>query len=146
MCGACNWNNDILVYGDATGTQGSTSSNTDSWEKIKYVFQDISNVSYEYKKTNPLVEDRIDAVNLRLKNADNEIGLYIDRENCKPLIADFMQVTRKEDGKVDKNRLERMKINHNVENLGYLVYQRFPRKRKHSYAGIVTEEDFADLI
>jgi hypothetical protein len=117
------WTGKILIYGDATGGARASATDKTNWSNIKYAFQDWEFYS-EYGTSNPDRVDRINSVNNKLRNADNEIGMYVDSKNCKPLINDFQQVTRNENGELDKGRLERMGLNHTVEGLGYLVHKR----------------------
>lgn len=129
------WNNKILIYGDATGGARTSASDRTNWSNVRYAFQEWQ-CYHEYGSSNPDPVDRINSVNSKLKNADNEIGIYIDANECKSLIMDLQQVCRKDNGEVDKNRLERMGLNHAVEGLGYLIHKRLKAKKEDYKIGI----------
>lgn len=138
------WTGKIMVYGDSSGGAKSSVSEKTNWSNIRHAFDEWETY-YEYPKSNPDPVDRINAVNRKLRNTNSEIGIYVNFDECKQLITDFQQVTRKANGEVDKDRLERLGMNHAVEGLGYLIHKRFPIKRK-SYANILTEDDFKYLL
>lgn len=121
-----NWTNDIIMYGDATGKMGSANSNSSSWTIIENMFSHIPNVFYANENSNPLREDRVDAVNAKLKNVENKIGIFLDEDNCQPLIKDFEQVDRDKSGKIRKEYWEKLDYNHNADNFGYMVEVEFP--------------------
>ncbi|MES1257290.1 MAG: hypothetical protein ABUS51_02625, partial [Acidobacteriota bacterium] len=72
-------------------------------------------------KANPPVRERVAAVNARLRNAHGDVRLLVDPK-CRELIADFEQVSYKEDSvQVDKDKDRRR--THLSDALGYLVCQ-----------------------
>jgi hypothetical protein len=80
-------------------------------------------------KPNPLVINRINAVNAKLKNAKGERYLFINR-NCKHLIRDFEQVTYKEKSRdIDKSDLN---LTHISDALGYYIEYEFGLKGKNT--------------
>ena len=84
-------------------------------------FFDVNRARATYKvpKSNPAVKDRINAVNARLKNARGESMLFVDPK-CRELIADFEQVTYKDNTmEIDKNKDRRR--THLSDALGYLI-------------------------
>jgi hypothetical protein len=75
----------------------------------------------EIGSSNPLVADRVNLVNAKLRNADGDVVLLIDAK-CKELIKDFEQVSYKPDSSVvDKDRDPQR--THLSDALGYLIWQ-----------------------
>lgn len=75
------------------------------------------------RPAHPRRKDRLNAVNSKIKNAEGEIGIVLNKDTCKPLILDFNRVTRDEvlnDNYADK------KLGHVSSALGYYLEYRFP--------------------
>ncbi len=109
-----------VVYGDASGQAQSTKGGSD-YEIVKAHFRARKEkIRYEIPKANPLVKQRICAVNAKLEAADGERRLVIDPK-CKELIKDLEQVSYKGDSgmEIDKNR-DRNRT-HASDALGYLI-------------------------
>lgn len=119
------WTGDIILYGDASGHHQSSQSEDTNWEIIERYFN-RTNDYHNYETSNPKVEKRVDAVNMKLCNMSGEIGIFVDIDNALPIIKDFEQMTRDESGKIEKEKLEKQGYNHNVENFGYMVWKEFP--------------------
>src|ERR1700727_909321 len=78
-------------------------------------------VVYRVLKANPPVRDRVSLVNARLRNARDEVRLFVDPK-CRELIEDFEQVSYQEDStQIDKDRDG--KRTHLSDALGYLIWQ-----------------------
>jgi PBSX family phage terminase large subunit len=118
-------NAETYIYGDYSGTQKHTSSMTTDYK----IMQDIIKPIDIRIKPNPLVINRINAVNAKLKNAKGERFLFINK-NCKHLIRDLEQVIYK-DGKreIDKSNLD---LSHISDALGYYVEYEFGLKGKNT--------------
>lgn len=109
----------VVVYGDAAGAAMKTTGDSD-WKVIKEFFETRGvKVQYKVPRSNPAVRDRIYAVNSWLRNAKGDVRLYVDPK-CTELIADFEQVTYKEDSmEIDKDKDRRR--THLSDALGYLI-------------------------
>lgn len=109
----------IIVYGDASGAAMQTTGLSD-YQVIRDFFAGrAARVTYKVPRSNPAVRDRINAVNARLKSARGESLLFVDAR-CKELIADFEQVTYKDNTmEIDKNKDRRR--THLSDALGYLI-------------------------
>ena len=71
--------------------------------------------------SNPLVSERVNLVNAKLRNAEGQVALVMD-PRCRELIKDFEQVAYKAgSGVVDKDRDP--KRTHLSDALGYLIWQ-----------------------
>ena len=113
---------EIVVYGDASGNQQQTTGSTD-YQMIREYFAVSTNlvVSYQVPKSNPLVRDRVNLTNSKLRSAAGEVELIVDPK-CKELIKDFEQVAYKTDScQVDKYK-DRLRT-HLSDALGYLLWQ-----------------------
>jgi len=121
---------DINFYGDASGDfrhSGQTVDlhsrkfNTD-WEIIKAEFE---NGYFYYNKANPIIKNRVNAMNAKFLNANNEVGILIDTE-CRELIKDFMNVSQNDDGRIDKSQeRKRGKIGHLFDAATYPIYYEY---------------------
>jgi len=118
-----NWTNEVYIYGDASGTQRETQSNelNSDWEIVRNNFPEAY---FNVPTKNPRVRDRVNAVNMKLKNAEGKIGIFININDCFPIIQDLEKVRYK--GDVPDKSQEGDKLVHNSDNLGYLIHQEFP--------------------
>jgi len=115
------YNGSLMIFGDATGRQRHSDSNQSNWEIIKQAFL---NAVFEVGVSNPAIQDRVNAVNCKLANSQNKIGIIINSEGCEDLIKDFEQVTYKQNSEIiDSSNPERT---HNADNLGYMIERLFP--------------------
>jgi phage terminase large subunit len=111
----------VVVYGDASGASMNTTGYSDYQVIRSYFGGRLAKVVYRIPKANPPVRDRVQLVNARLRNARDEVQLFIDPK-CKELIADFEQVSYEEDStQVDKDKDRRR--THLSDALGYLIWQ-----------------------
>lgn len=119
---------DLIITGDATDPH-STTSNVTNWEIIRYHFP---HAQYLVKSVNPAVTDRVNSHNSKLLNSVGKVGMYISSENCAEMIRDHEQVSWKEDKRyeIDKSNGE---LTHNTDNLGYLIWEKFPLIRPTSF-------------
>lgn len=122
-----NWENDIYIYGDATGQShhGSAVDGNSYWETVKFNFPEAY---YFIPTVNPPVLSRFNAVNRLFQNANKEVGIFInDIETCKPLITDFEEIQQNKAGSdQDKSNPE---LTHNADNIGYLIANEFSVKK-----------------
>src|SRR5579862_3842600 len=89
----------VNVYGDATGDQRHTSASRTDWQIVKQFFgryPDRFHVTFHVPSSNPMVKDRVNCVNGRLRNHAGQYRLMV-HEHCKQLIRDFEQVCWKTD-------------------------------------------------
>lgn len=114
-------NKNIIVYPDPSARQRKTSAGG---------FTDISilkNAGFDVRcrSTAPLVRDRINSVNSRLKNANGKNNLYIVK-SCKNVIKSIERQIYKEGTSIpDKDS----GFDHMNDALGYLVEYNFPLRR-----------------
>jgi len=112
----------IVVYGDASGNSVQTTGSSD-YQIMREFFRSHGGMPMEFRvpKANPLVRERVNLMNAKLRPASGEIQLLVHRR-CKELIKDFEQVSYKADTNlIDKDR-DRSRT-HLSDALGYLVWQ-----------------------
>jgi hypothetical protein len=111
----------VEIYGDASGYQQQTSGMSD-YAMIRDYFRLNSSLKVQHcaPRANPLVRERVNLVNAKLRSAAGEVGLVVDGK-CKELILDFEQVAYKADStQIDKDR-DRLRT-HLSDALGYLIW------------------------
>jgi hypothetical protein len=125
----------VELYGDAAGNQRRTAGTATDWQIVKDFFKmwvGTYQPSYRVPSVNPLVRDRVNCVNSRLRNQLGEARVFID-PRCRELIKDLEQVTWAVDAKgtttseIDKTDGMRT---HTSDALGYFIAQVFPMKAK----------------
>ena len=111
----------VVIYGDASGSAMQTTGLSD-YDIIREFFASKrGKVRLNVPLSNPPVRERVALVNSKLRNAKEEIQLYV-HPRCKELIADFEQVAYVEDTtQIDKNRDR--KRTHLSDALGYVICQ-----------------------
>jgi hypothetical protein len=78
----------LHFYGDISGDNRSATATRTAWRQIRDAFP---TAMYHYRK-NPLIHDRLSAVNGVLRNAKGTISTHVDPK-CKNHIRDFQYVT-----------------------------------------------------
>jgi hypothetical protein len=123
----------VCVYGDSTGDQRRTSASRTDWQIVKEFFnryRDRFQVTFAVPSSNPLVKDRVNCVNAKLRNHAGQYRLLISA-TCKQLIKDFEQVCWKTDPHgnplVELDKSDPMRT-HVSDALGYLVAREFPMR------------------
>lgn len=111
------------VYGDYSGTFRSTRSRTTDY----YIIKDILKIDYAqiYIKPNPVINNRVNAVNWRLCNAEGQRRLFVDPK-CEHLIKDLRRVTWKE-GKKEEDK-SNGDLTHISSALGYYIDYQYSLK------------------
>lgn len=82
---------EVLIYGDATGKRRTNQTGQSDYALIMNHMRSYGVLRMRVPEENPLVRDRVNAVNRALKNEFGEIDVQID-PSCKELIADLEQV------------------------------------------------------
>ena len=106
-------NSEYVIYPDASSMQRGTSSAHSDLDIIK-----MNGFKVKLRKTNPLVIDRVNSMNLMLE------GNMIISPRCKTLIQDLEKVTNKQGTReIDKSNKN---LSHSSDALGYLTAWEFP--------------------
>jgi hypothetical protein len=112
----------LIIYGDASGNTVQTTGTSD-YKIIKSFFKGEAGIATEYKvpSKNPLVRERVNLMNSKLKPTSGNSTLFINSK-CKELVKDFEEVTFiAGTTQIDKDRDS--KRTHLSDALGYLVWQ-----------------------
>ena len=95
---------EIIINGDASGDNRSTQSEYTNYAIMRKAFkeygikrnkQNYSDVKFKIRDYNPPILNRIQAFNAKVKNAKNEINLYVDKK-CKWLLYNIYNLSFKE--------------------------------------------------
>jgi hypothetical protein len=138
----------VICYGDATGSRRQTAgggSHSD-WQAVREYFARHPgyNVTFRYKTSNPLVKDRVAAVNGALCNSVGERKLFIN-PRCKSLQRDLERVTwtpgtaqldKPTPGELEKAKLDQntdKQLTHISDALGYLIETEMPARAAASF-------------
>jgi hypothetical protein len=118
------YNRPFIIYGDYSGTFRSTNSRSTDYN----IIQQILPYAEIIVKPNPIVVDRVNAVNSRLCSASGIRNLFINIKNCPTLVKDMEQVVWKEGKReIDKDNIERT---HSSDGLGYYIEYNYGLKGK----------------
>ncbi len=114
----------VNVYGDATGSarEKASAGSPTCWGAVREFFSVAGRQfapTYLYREQNPLVRDRINAVNAQLRNALQQHHLFID-PRCEHLIEDLERVTWKPGTAIPDPGTDRM-LTHISDALGYFI-------------------------
>lgn len=124
---------EVEIYGDAAGTQRSSQSQKSNWQIVaEYFMLDVTiHPRFVRRKANPMIVDRVNAVNTMLKSADGSMRLFVDDTKCPELVKDFKKVRWQQDasgnstGLLDKSDKRRTHIS---DAMGYCVEYNFSLK------------------
>lgn len=128
----------IVCYGDATGgSKGSAKIQGSDWQLIKDTLTthwQRDKIGFKVPKANPRERDRINAVNSRLLNVNEERRLFVD-PRCEHMINDLDGVVLLEGGtgEIDKDADD--ELTHLSDGLGYYLWQEFPIKKQYAATG-----------
>lgn len=117
----------VQVYGDASGNQRShaTAGSPSDWDTVRGWFARHREFSMQpcWRDANPIVKDRVAAVNSLLCNARGERRLFLN-PRCKMLIRDFEQTGWKEGSGILDPGTEK-KLTHISDAMGYFCEREF---------------------
>lgn len=114
----------IFIYGDSAGMNRSTAGTSDY-----AILHGLGFKAQRIKNKNPLVKDRVNAVNAMLRNYGDEARLF-HHPRCAELKKDFETVEWKGDSaEIDKSCRDRT---HASDAIGYFIEYEFPLKVKRA--------------
>jgi hypothetical protein len=134
---------EVWIYGDATGkhrNDGIPGGRSEFALILNLMRTYGSPVRLKVPDSNPLVTDRINAMNAALRDETGEIHIEIDPE-CKELVADLEQVLRDNKGGLKKSRDRKdpyFKRTHASDALGYLITYERPVRVTRSFGERLT--------
>lgn len=114
----------VIAYGDATGGARKTSAERSDWQTIEdYLSRIWATFEMDLPSVNPNPRDRVVVVNSRLKNASDEVRVFMDPRKVPHLCEDLDQTQLDDNGELDEG--PENKRTHISDALGYLLFQRF---------------------
>ena len=115
---------EIWLYGDSTGGgRNSATGQSDYWTVMNEMKQYRSPIQMRVPPDNPMVPDRVNAINRVLKDEEGQVRLQVDG-SCHELIADLEGVLRDQRGGIMKVRNRKdpyFKRTHTSDCLGYWI-------------------------
>lgn len=119
------------VYGDAYGDKGTTGQ-TD-YQILDEILRGKGwSVRFHIPASNPVVVDRVNAVNAMLKTGNGIARTKINPDKCPQLVKDFEQVTNKEGTRIIDKDADPMRT-HWSDGHGYHITARFPIREQRRY-------------
>lgn len=124
---------ELWIFGDSTGTHRIAQTAKSDYDLVRLHFRGYGpKIHYYVPPLNPLVKDRVNAFNLKLKGIGGEVGVFIDPDKCPELTKDLQEVMIK-DGKIVKTN-DRKKLyffrTHASDGAGYFIFRQWPTIQK----------------
>lgn len=113
--------NRIIVYPDSSGKNRSTNAAVTDIEMLNR-----AGFIMRYKKTNPLVDDRIKNMNRMFYNGQNKIGYKVNSTKCPEYTEALERMPYDKNGVPDKSS----GFDHITDAGGYFIYYEYPLKKK----------------
>lgn len=122
----------VEIYGDASGGSEWSGTGQSNYFIIQQKFKD-QGIPYRQKvpKSNPLVQDRINAVNCALLDLHGKVHYYISPV-CRRLIDDLKKLKRNKHGEIDTVD---KKLSHASSAIGYKIWWCRPVRVERSKVG-----------
>lgn len=128
---------EVYVYGDQTGDHRHVQTAGTNYNLIVRAMADYpAPVKLKLPTKNPLVENRINAVNTALKDENGVVNIRVSNE-CPELIQDFEEVLTDHSGGIRKTKNSRdpyYKRTHASDALGYWIAYEAPAKQLSFYS------------
>lgn len=122
----------IVVHGDAAGNQRTAQTGRTSYAMVREGLAGLGrSMEMNIQTSNPSQRERVDTVNVLLRNAYGQIRLFVD-PRCRELVRDFEQVAFDQSGSLDKSDLKRT---HASDAIGYYLHRRHRPSGFRSEAG-----------
>lgn len=110
-------NRKIFIYPDASGNNNKTSASQSDLSILKKAGYELC-----YNAKNPLIKNRVNAMNSMLCNAKNEVHYYINTTTCRQYTKSLEQQTYDKSGMPDKSA----GLDHLLDAAGYFINFRWP--------------------
>jgi len=113
----------VILIGDASGkSQKTSASGSTDYSIIMKALKEAGIPVHNYTpESNPLVKDRVNMVNSRLKSANGQVHLWYHPLNCKHLKRDFERVVWKEGAQGAIMEKSDSTLTHASDALGYPI-------------------------
>jgi hypothetical protein len=122
---------ELWIYGDATGKGRTAQTGKSDYDLMRLAFQGYgAPLVFKVPQANPLVRDRLNAVNRMLRSVDGLPGLEIDPERCPELVRDLEECVLRDDGKdllkVYDSADPYHERTHASDDVGYFIWREWP--------------------
>lgn len=120
---------DVILCGDATGKATQRSSNQTDYDIVKHVLK-VANISFrdETPASNPSIKDRVNAVNIKCKDATGGISMWVNPQTCPHLVKDLDRVSWKEGSDFILDPGPQKELTHQSDSIGYPIHALTPPK------------------
>ena len=119
---------ELWIYGDATGNKRGQTASSD-YDLLRLCLRGYpSSRVFKVPVANPPVKDRLNAVNLKLKNGEGVVGVYINPVKCPELVKDLREVIAKDGQIVKTSKREDPYFDrtHASDGFGYHIFREWP--------------------
>lgn len=143
------WPGGVIIYGDATGNNRSTTSKSSNYDLIREImapkFPSFRIHDSVLRKVNPSVTDRVNSVNVLFRNGLGHQRLLVRKTEPAKLcptreLVRSLEQTLKKPGTSEIWKKPGETVSHAGDALGYLVAAEFPAKRPRIFGA----ESFGD--
>ena len=112
----------LIIVGDATGRALKTATAGKSDYSILFEMLDDAGITYENRTpdSNPLVKDRVNIVNSKLKSADGRNHIFVGPK-CKHLKRDLQRVSWKAGAQAILDQTTDKTLTHMSDAMGYVI-------------------------
>lgn len=131
----------IILCGDATARAGQRAAAGASDYDILCQILDANGIKWINltPESNPMVKDRVNTVNARLKSASGDVHVTVDVNNCPNLVKDFERVVWKQgSGSAILDQTTDRELTHTSDGAGYLICQTLPIESSSSPVGVLS--------
>lgn len=132
------WGPGIILCGDATSKAGQRAAAGQSDYDIICSTLDAAGVRYtnETPDSNPTIRDRVNNVNARLLDGQNQTHMWI-HSRCKELIEDFEKVQWKKNAVATLDPGTKGMLTHPSDGIGYAISAMTPIPSRHQVGNMV---------
>ena len=120
---------ELWIFGDATGNGRSPHTGKSCYDLARLYFRGYpAQLIWRVPITNPLVVDRVNAFNLKLRGVEGQTGIIVDPDKCPELVRDLQEVMIR-DGQIvkvkDRNNPYFYRT-HASDAASYMVWREWP--------------------
>lgn len=130
------WQNEIIIYGDATGQNRGAMIDTTSYKLISSTMRNYRmHPKLRIPTRNPAISDRLNAMSHAFRNPQKEVTFFVN-PSCKELINDFEDVLIDTHGGIKKSHNTKdayYRRSHSSDAVGYWVCSEAPIRMRQKY-------------
>jgi hypothetical protein len=117
----------VIICGDATAKAGQRAAAGQSDYDVLLAALKAADISFENRtpESNPLVKDRVNSVNAKLKAADGSVHMWINSLECPRMVRDFQRVMWKPNSGILDQKTDPL-LTHSSDGPGYAIAELTP--------------------